>query len=271
MVPIRNSVICCLLILNIVGISLNIFFIINGYQLRILEEESQISYKQYNLRGSKLKINRNNFFGISKLNENIFKKNVRLLRIHSFENYEILIEVLNGFCFYLFIILMISFCISDNQEQFKFHFDLDISGFFTHIENPVEILMIPFIIVIYLAVYMIIYLLTVGIVKALGKKNSRYCSLIFVSIVEIGMSIVCFIMVKEKDAFIVMGSIYSALAVFNFLAISIPNLSCEEKLRSQDFKVFNNQNQNFIVNNNSDNYNNKDDSSNMQNYLNTYY
>ena len=185
----------------------------------------------------------------------------------SFENYEILIEVLNGFCFYLLIILMISFCISDKQEKFKFHIDLDISSFFTQIENPLQILMIPCMIVIYLAVYMIIYLLTVGIIKALGKKNSRYCSLILVSIVEIGMSIVCFIMEKEKDAFIVMGSIYSALAVFNFLAISIPNLSCEEKLRSQDFKVFNNQNQNYIMNNNSDNYNNKDDSSNMQYFI----
>lgn len=56
MVPIRKSVIVCILILNIVGILINIFIIINGYDLRILEEEPQISYKQYNLRGSKLKI-----------------------------------------------------------------------------------------------------------------------------------------------------------------------------------------------------------------------
>ena len=267
MVPIRKSVIVCILILNIVGILINIFIIINGYDLRILEEEPQISYKQYNLRGSKLKINGNNFFGISKINENIFKKNIRLLSKLSLGNYKLLIEILNGFCVYLFIILMISFCISDKPTEL--HFDFNILSILGEIENPIQILMIPFILALYLVFYLVIYMLTCGVAGLLGKKNSQYCSLILVLIVETGMSIVCFILENKGDAFIVLGSIYSVLAVFNFLTILIPNLSCEEQLRSQDLQVSNNQNPNFIMNNNSDNYNNNFDSSNMQYYLNT--
>ena len=267
MVPIRKSVIVCILILNIVGILINIFIIINGYELRILEEEPQISYKQYNLRGSKLKINGNNFFGISKINENIFKKNIRLLSKLSLGSYKLLIEILDGFCVYLLIILMLSFCFSDKLEEL--HFDFNILSFLGQIQHPIQILMIPFLLVIYFVIYFVIYMLTCGVTGSLGKKNSQYCSLILFLIVETGKSIVCFILESESDAFIVLGSISLVLAVFNFLTILIPNLSCGEKLRSKDLQISNNQNPNFIMNNNSDNYNNNFDSSYNQYYLNT--
>ena len=115
MLPIRNSVIVCILILNIIGIFLNIFIIINEYELRILEEESQISY----------------------INENIFKKNIRLLSKLSLGSYKLLIEILDGFCVYLLIILMLSFCFSDKLEEL--HFDFNILSFLGQIQHPIQI------------------------------------------------------------------------------------------------------------------------------------
>ena len=79
--------------------------------------------------------------------------------------------------------------------------------------------------------------------------------------VEAGMSIACFILEKDEEAYILIGLISSVLAFFNFLTILIPNLPCGEKLRSQDFEVTNNQSQNSIMNNRTDNYNNNNNDS----------
>jgi len=117
--------------------------------------------------------------------------------------------------------------------------------------------MIPFI----LALSLVIYILTYGLAELSGKKKAQYCTLIFAIMVEAGMSIACFILEKDEEAYILIGLISSVLAFFNFLTILIPNLPCGEKLRSQDFEITNNQSQNSIMNNRTDNYNNNNNDS----------
>ena len=90
MVPIRNRVIISILLFNIAGISLNFYFISNKYSIRFLEEKSQTSYDKYNLRGSKIKIDESNYFGKSKINENILKENIRILRKLYIDEHEFL-------------------------------------------------------------------------------------------------------------------------------------------------------------------------------------
>ena len=235
------------------GISLNFYFISNKYNIIFLEEKSQTSYDKYNLRGSKIKIDESKYFGKSKINENILKENIRILRKLYIDEHELLIGFLNGFTAYLLVILMLSFCISDKPGQFHFNF----LNIFAHIRHPLQILMIPFI----LALSLVIYILTYGLAELLGKKKAQYCTLIFSIMVEAGMSIACFILEKDEEAYILIGLISSVLAFFNFLTILIPNLPCGEKLRSQDFEVTNNQSQNSIMNNRTDNYNNNNNDS----------
>ena len=79
----------------------------------------------------------------------------------------------------------------------------------------------PIIIIIFVVLFhvLIVYIL-VKIYQALGKKNTAYCSLIFLSINYMGISIICFGLIHHVNFYFI-GGISSC--IFNFLIILIPN------------------------------------------------
>ena len=65
--------------------------------------------------------------------------------------------------------------------------------------------------------------------KCMGQKNSAYCSLILLSIIQFGMSIFCFCIMLHITGIIALG-----LFLVNFLAILIPNLDCIKRQKNND-------------------------------------
>ena len=111
------------------------------------------------------------------------------------------------------------------------------------------------IVVAVLALVMIIYLI-VQIYKSMGRKNTVYCSLIFLSIIYLGMSITCFGLIQHLNFYII-GGISLCLFIFNFLMILIPN--CRKSQRNNDLEnieikdtilMQENGNKNILVNDN---------------------
>ena len=65
--------------------------------------------------------------------------------------------------------------------------------------------------------------------KCMGQKNSAYCSLILLSIIQFGMSIFCFCIMLHITGIIALG-----LFLVNFLTILIPNLDCIKRKKNND-------------------------------------
>ena len=89
------------------------------------------------------------------------------------------------------------------------------------------------IIVLVIIVLILVIFLLVQIYKALGRKNTVYCSLIFLSIIYMGISIICFSVIHHVNFYII-GGISSCLFIFNFLAILIPN--CRKRQRNNNIE-----------------------------------
>ena len=91
---------------------------------------------------------------------------------------------------------------------------------------PILLILLPFLIVdFYIEMH-----------KVMGQKNSGYCSLIFLSIVQFGMSIFCFCII-----FHIIGIISLVLFLVNLLTILIPNLDCIKRQKNNDIEyLYNN-------------------------------
>lgn len=116
----------------------------------------------------------------------------------------------------------------------------------------------PLLIIVFAAVaFVILIFLIVQIYQSLGKKNTVYCSLIFLLIIYMGMSITCFGLIHQFNLYII-GGISSCLFIFNFLIILIPN--CRKRQRNNDLEnieikdqmlMQENGNNNILVSDNS--------------------
>ena len=91
---------------------------------------------------------------------------------------------------------------------------------------PILLILLPFLIVdFYIEIH-----------KCMGQKNSAYCSLILLSIVQFGMSIFCFCII-----FHIIGIISLVLFLVNLLTILIPNLDCIKRQKNNDIEyLYNN-------------------------------
>jgi len=81
-------------------------------------------------------------------------------------------------------------------------------------------------------VFLFIFLL-VKLYKAMGRKNTAYCSIIILTIIHMGISIICFGLIHHINFYII-GGISSCLFIFNFLIILIPN--CRKRQISNDLE-----------------------------------
>jgi hypothetical protein len=82
------------------------------------------------------------------------------------------------------------------------------------------------------AVILLVFIL-VNVYHDLGKKNTTYCSLLFLSIFYIFISVICFGLVHFLNFYII-GGICSCLTIFNALIIVI--LNCRNRQRNNDLE-----------------------------------
>ena len=89
------------------------------------------------------------------------------------------------------------------------------------------------IIIVVIGVIFSVLFLLVKLYKAMGRKNTAYCSLIFLTIIHMGISIICFGLIHHVNFYII-GGFSSCLFIFNFLIILIPN--CRKRQINNDLE-----------------------------------
>ena len=89
------------------------------------------------------------------------------------------------------------------------------------------------IIIVVIGVIFSVLFLLVKLYQAMGKKNTAYCSIIFLTIIHMGISIICFGLIHHVNFYII-GGFSSCLFIFNFLIILIPN--CRKRQISNDLE-----------------------------------
>ena len=288
MAKIGDSLICCLLIFNTLGIFTTFFCVSNGRQyLRCLNEKYEINTRQNNLRGSKL-INKiqqdldiNNYNHLSykedKLNNYKIKleyisnkKNIRRLS-SAFHDIIIPMLVLDGISFYFCIILMISFCIDNKNNYSSNNNNYNMNSNSNSNSNSKQTKSKSSgasdcgncsgcgdagglgIVLLVLLVAVLVVIITYGLTKGIGKHASRYVSLIVLIILHLLASLLCINNLFTDNGIInyIIGGVSLFLVVINILGILLPNLNCCQILR-YDY------NPNSIKNNNPMSQNNND-------------
>jgi len=68
----------------------------------------------------------------------------------------------------------------------------------------------------------------------IGKTNSAYCSIIFLSLIHLGISIICFGFIFSVNLYVIIGGFSSFLFIFTILLIFIS--FCLERKRNNDLK-----------------------------------
>ena len=106
------------------------------------------------------------------------------------------------------------------------------------------------IIILGILVFILLIFILVKIYEAMGRKNTAYCSLIFLSIIYMGISIICFGLIHHSNFYII-GGISSFFVIFNFLIIII--LNCRKRQRNNDLENIEIKDQLLIQENDSNN------------------
>jgi len=241
MIPIKNSIICLIFFLNILGYTL-IFLSIR------LSPSSSFFLSKFNSIGSKAKNNRINLSYNNKDNLELFKINEnnnilngsrKLLR--ELTKYEregaIVVIILIVFSILVNIYLILSLNHENNKENETNYTEqrnnsnnrqegigvIKCIGDCTSLCRPIGavvfLILLPFVIID----------LSIEMHKCMGQKNSAYCSLILLSIIQFGMSIFCFYIMLHITGIIALG-----LFLVNFLTILIPNLDCIKRKKNND-------------------------------------
>ena len=79
----------------------------------------------------------------------------------------------------------------------------------------------------------LVFFLMYKFCQFIGKTNSAYCSIIFLSLIHLGISIICFGFIYSVD-FYVIGGFSSFLFIFNILLILIS--ICLGRKRNNDLE-----------------------------------
>ena len=213
MVPIKNSIICLIIAFNIIGIITNL--ILSNGKFCISDKDS--FYRN----------------GIEKM----------------------IVMILCGISIYFImtLILIFNFNLQDPQEfqanqiNYSNHSDqqnqrnqrnnanfkgFEIIEYFNCRGNGDGLGLLIIIIALISVVFLVIFLL-VKLYKAMGRKNTAYCSIIFLTIIHMGISIICFGLIHHVNFYII-GGISSSLFIFNFLIILIPN--CRKRQISNELE-----------------------------------
>lgn len=198
MVPIKNIIIFLIFILNAIGIALNFVFFIKYSSVSTSSESD--------------------------------KKNIVL--------------ILNCLCIYFTLTFLFTFNFNNPQpnqqnerNQRNNTHNNGGGGGFSSIDyggggGGGDLAGLLLVVIVALVFIMIIFLI-VQIYKTMGRKNTVYCSLIFLSIIYMGMSITCLGLIHHFNFYII-GGISSCLFIFNFLIILIPN--CRKRQRNNDIE-----------------------------------
>ena len=272
MVPIKNSIICLIIALNATGIILNFVFINkrSSNSKSFFSKGSRVKNNDFNFSYK----NEDNF-NLSKINgnENISKENIKSLR--KLTRYEddakIYIIILTVFSLYFTVSLIFTFNIENPKENQKAQenqaaqtnqtdqiIQIDQTNQTNQINQADQTNqrnnarknggggvviccgdakafgVFGLVIAVALLIFLIVLLLS-KLYTYMGRKNSAYCSLIFLSLIHLGISIICFSLIHSNNTYVI-GGISSGLFIFNFLTILIPNLNCQKKQENNDIE-----------------------------------
>ena len=281
MVPIKNKLILLIFFVNIIGIILNFVLIFKrpSYSSSFFSKESQAQKNEINYSYN----NEDNFeLSIIKGNENALKENIKILRkLSREEDQKIYVFVLSLLCIYFTVSLLFTFNNEKSQENKKDQanqINQDNQEIQINPDNQenqinqdnqtkqpnnagnnnrggVNLIfcgdgkagLVFFGVILLMMLIFLIY----KIYKHMGKKNSAYCSLIFLLIIYMLISIINFVFVPLDYSYYI-GGISSGLFLFNFLVILIPNLISRKRQDNNDLEILDAKNPKLIpVNNDS--------------------
>ena len=271
MVPIKNKIICLIFFVNITGIILN-FVLMNK---KISSNSSKFFSKRSQVQNNEISYSYKNEdnYDLSKIkgNEKISKENIKSLRkLSNYEDQQIYVIILSFLSIYFTVSLLFTINNENPQENQKTQENQtnqtnqiklasqanqtnnarnnDRGGFnFIFCGGGNDIGIIGLVFVVGFLLIIIVFLIS-KIYMTMGKKKTAYCSLIFLLIIYMLTSIICFGFIPLDNSYAI-GGICSGLFIFNFLVILIPNLNCRKRQDNNDIEIIDSKNPKLIPEN----------------------